>query len=222
MGKNKLARFEENLSFGNLFQYPATIEPWESPLRGKWNGAYYPRTAPVVLEIGCGKGDYTVGLARLSPGKNYVGLDIQGARLWRGCKTALEEGIANVAFVRTRAEFLDRVFAPGEISEIWITFPDPQPSKPRKRLCSPVFLDRYRKVLPEGRGVIHLKTDDTDLYEYCLHEVVEPAGYEILYNTADLYAETSDFGDAARVQTFYEKRWLAEGRKIKYIAFKLS
>lgn len=222
MGKNKLAKFEENLGFKNLFQFPATILPWEAPLRAKWRSGYYGNENPIVLEMGCGKGDYTVSLARLNPDKNFAGLDIKGARLWRGCKTATEEALPNVAFVRTRAEFVDRVFAPGEVSEIWITFPDPQPSKPNKRLCSPVFLDRYRKILPEGKGIVHLKTDDADLYSYCLHEVVEPTGYAILYSTSDLYSEKNPFGDAARVQTFYERRWLAEGRTIKYLAFKLS
>lgn len=221
LGKNKLAKFEENLGFKNLFQFPATILPWEAPLRGHWQEGYYGNSNPVVLEMGCGKGDYTVGLARRYPDKNFVGLDIKGARLWRGCKTATEESMANVAFVRTRAEFVERVFAPGEISEIWITFPDPQPSKPNKRLCSPMFLERYRKLFPGGRGIVHLKTDDGDLYEYCLHEVVEPAGYEILASTADLYAEETAQSEAAAVQTFYEKRWLAEGRKIKYLAFRL-
>lgn len=225
MGKNKLAKFEENLSFRNLFQFPATIEPWQAPLRGKWQQEYFHNDNPIVLEIGCGKGDYTVNLARLVPGKNFMGLDIKGARLWRGCKTAVEENISNAAFIRTRAEFLNRVFAADEVSEIWITFPDPQPAKPRKRLCSPQFLDRYREILTGGQGIIHLKTDDTDLYEYGFHEVVEPAGYEILYNSADLYADAErgiDFAEAARVQTFYERRWLQEGRRIKYIAFRLT
>ena len=176
----------------------------------------------MVLEIGCGQGDYTVGLAKLYPQKNFVGLGIKGARLWRGCKTATEDQMPNVAFVRTRAEFIDRVFAPGDVSEIWITFPDPQPSKPNKRLCSPAFLDRYRKIFPDGKGVVHLKTDDTDLYEYCLNEVVLPAAYPILHHTADLYASAEDMGEASQVQTTYEKRWLAEGRKIKYICFKLT
>lgn len=176
----------------------------------------------MVLEIGCGQGDYTVGLAKLYPQKNFVGLDIKGARLWRGCKTATEDQMPNVAFVRTRAEFIDRVFAPGDVSEIWITFPDPQPSKPNKRLCSPAFLDRYRKIFPDGKGVVHLKTDDTDLYEYCLNEVVLPAAYPILHHTADLYASAEDMGEASQVQTTYEKRWLAEGRKIKYLCFKLT
>lgn len=222
MGKNKLAKFEENLSFANLFQFPATIQPWEAPLRGRWKSDYYGNAAPIVLEIGCGKGDYTVGLARRYPERNFVGLDIKGARLWRGCKTATEEKMPNVAFIRTRAEFIDRVFAPGEVSEIWITFPDPQPSKPNKRLCSPAFLDRYRRIFPEGKGIVHLKTDDTDLYAYCRNEVVIPAGYEVLHDSADLYAETTPIEEACGVQTFYERRWLAEGRSIKYISFKLS
>lgn len=217
-----MAKFEENLGFANLFQFPATIQPWEAPLRGRWTRDYYGNAAPIVLEIGCGKGDYTVGLARRYPERNFVGLDIKGARLWRGCKTAIEEKIPNVAFIRTRAEFIDRVFAPGEVSEIWITFPDPQPSKPNKRLCSPAFLDRYRKIFPDGKGIIHLKTDDMDLYAYCRNEVVLPAGYEILHDSADLYAEPHPIEEACCVQTFYERRWLAEGRSIKYISFKLS
>ena len=223
MAKKKLARFAEMEKLENVFQarYEEIFRN-DHPLKGKWGKEVFRNDHPIVLEIGCGKGEYTVGLGKLYPEKNFIGIDIKGARMWHGAKAALEQNVSNAIFLRIYAEMLASVFAPGEISEIWITFPDPQPSKPNKRLCSPAFLDRYRKIFPDGKGVVHLKTDDTDLYEYCLNEVVLPAAYPILHNTADLYASAEDMGEASQVQTTYEKRWLAEGRKIKYLCFKLT
>lgn len=191
-------------------------------MKGQWGASYFKNAAPLVLELGCGKGDYTVGLAQLDPARNYVGVDIKGARLWRGCRNALERALPNVAFARIQVEFIEKMFAPDEVSEIWVTFPDPQPNKPRKRLTSPMFLARYARILRAG-GVVHLKTDDYDLYDYTLNEVVRPAGYEIVARTADLYREEAPGFELARaVQTYYEGIWLAAGKTIKYIAFRLS
>lgn len=191
-------------------------------MKGQWGASYFKNAAPLVLELGCGKGDYTVGLAQLDPARNYVGVDIKGARLWRGCRNALERALPNVAFARIQVEFIEKMFAPDEVSEIWVTFPDPQPNKPRKRLTSPMFLARYARILRAG-GVVHLKTDDYDLYDYTLNEVVRPAGYEIVACTADLYREEAPGFELARaVQTYYEGIWLAAGKTIKYIAFRLS
>ncbi|MEG1498095.1 MAG: tRNA (guanosine(46)-N7)-methyltransferase TrmB [Bacteroidales bacterium] len=220
MGKNKLAKFEENLNFSNLFQLPACMVDWQAPWKGKWKENYFKNNNPLILEVGCGKGEYTVELARKHADRNYIGMDIKGARLWRGCKTAEENAMQNVAFLRTKAEFLDRIFAPKEVSEIWVTFPDPQPNKENKRLTSPAFLERYAKIL-DTDGIIHLKTDDTALYEYTFHQVVEKNAHIILDNTSDLYAPEETYREMMDIQTFYEKRWLQEGKKIKYISFRL-
>lgn len=219
--KKKLLRFAENETFSNLFQWPSVPSTPDMEIKGQWHAAYFKNEAPIVLELGCGKGDYTVGLAQLDPSRNYIGVDIKGARLWRGCRNALERSLANVAFARIQVEFLEKIFAADEVSEIWVTFPDPQPNKPRKRLTSMPFLQRYRRVLQPG-GVVHLKTDDRDLYDYTLNEVVRPAGYDILVHTSDLYRENDPaFGLAKAVQTYYEGIWLAAGKTIKYIAFRM-
>lgn len=220
--KKKLLRFAENETFPNLFQWPSVPSTPDMAMKGQWGASYFKNAAPLVLELGCGKGDYTVGLAQLDPARNYVGVDIKGARLWRGCRNALERALPNVAFARIQVEFIEKMFAPDEVSEIWVTFPDPQPNKPRKRLTSPMFLARYARILRAG-GVVHLKTDDYDLYDYTLNEVVRPAGYEIVARTADLYREEAPGFELARaVQTYYEGIWLAAGKTIKYIAFRLS
>lgn len=220
--KKKLLRFAENETFPNLFQWPSVPDTPDMAMKGQWGASYFKNAAPLVLELGCGKGDYTVGLAQLNPDCNYVGVDIKGARLWRGCRNALEWGLPNVAFARIQVEFIEKMFAPDEVSEIWVTFPDPQPNKPRKRLTSPVFLARYARILRAG-GLVHLKTDDYDLYDYTLNEVVRPAGYDIVANTADLYREDAPGFELARaVRTYYEGIWLAAGKTIKYIAFRLG
>ena len=219
MGKNKLRKFEEMKGFDCVFQYPfAALEASGGfPLRGKWH-EFFGNSNPVVVELGCGKGEYTVGLAREESGKNYIGIDIKGARIWRGAKTATEAGMGNVAFVRTGIELLDRFFAPGEVDEIWITFPDPQMQKTRKRLVSARFLQLYRKVLKPG-GMVHLKTDSPFLYEFA-SRLVRENNLPELFNSDDLYA--SGRKDAATaIQTFYEQQWLARGKKIKLISFRL-
>lgn len=221
MSKNKLDKFAENLIFRNVIEVKALPSTPDCGFKGRWNKDFFKNDNPIVLELGCGKGEYTIGLARKHSDKNYIGMDIKGARLWRGAKTALEDSITNVAFVRTRIEFIEKIFAPNEISEIWITFPDPQYAKENKRLTSPMFLERYRKVLSE-KGIINLKTDDTLLYEYTLNDVVLQHGHDKLFSTNDLYNPQTEYMEMMDIKTFYEQMWLSEGRKIKYISFRLK
>lgn len=218
MAKKKLVHFTENLSFPHLFQprYPELIP--EFRMKSHWGGEFFGNDHPIILELGCGKGEYTVGLAKKYPEKNFIGVDIKGARLWRGCKTVAEDHLKNVAFIRSHANNLPNLFSPGEVAEIWITFPDPQPNHERKRLTSPGFIDRYRKVLAPG-GVIHLKTDDEVFYQYTL-EVIRELGLQVQWKTEDLYA-SGTVHDVATVQTYYESIWLSEGKKIFYIRFSL-
>ena len=220
MGKHKLARFAENLTFPNLFQVSfEQLEQSGFEWRGRWS-EYFGNPGPIVLELGCGKGEYTLALARNNPQCNHIGIDIKGARLWRGAKTSNEEQMRNVAFLRTRIEMIQSFFAPQEVSELWITFPDPQPKKPMKRLTSPRFLERYRPLLRPG-APIHLKTDSRELYDYTLDEVLHPSGHPVAFATPDLYA--SGYGGmATAVQTFYESMFLKEGKPITYIQFSLS
>ena len=220
MGKNKLARFEENLTFPNLFQVSyesLSNKPFE--LKGKWHTDFFENNNPIVLELGCGKGEYTVALARKYPGMNFIGIDIKGARLWRGCKTSNEEGMKNVAFIRTRIQLIEHFFAPEEVSEIWVTFPDPQPKKPNKRLTSERFLSYYKRILTPG-STIHLKTDSYELYDYTLNEVIPQGHYPIAVATDDLYSTHPNL-EVCEVQTFYESMFLKEGKKITYLEFKI-
>ncbi len=222
MGHHKLQRFAENLTFPNLFQVGfEQLEQEGFALKGKWH-EHFGNGNPITLELGCGKGDYTLALARIHPERNYIGVDIKGARLWRGAKTAVEEPLPNVAFIRTRIELIDRFFAPGEVSEIWITFCDPQLKKPNKRLTAPRFLDTYSRFLAP-QSVMHLKTDSQELYDYTLNEVLPTRNVEILASTNDLYSVPADsidgaiFAEAKLTQTFYERMFLAEGKPITYI-----
>lgn len=221
MGKNKLARFAENETFANLFQLTYEQVTKEGfALKGKWNKEFFKNDNPIVLELGCGKGEYTVGLAKKYPNKNFIGIDIKGARLWRGCKTSNEDKMTNVAFVRTHIQMIESYFAENEVSEIWITFPDPQLKKPNKRLTCERFLKLYKNILKQD-GIIHLKTDSQELYEYTKDEVLIPSKREILYNTNDLY--NSDFKeDVIEIQTFYEAMYLKIGKPITYLKFKLT
>lgn len=221
MGKNKLARFAENETFANLFQLTyEQITKEGFALKGKWNELFFKNDNPIVLELGCGKGEYTVGLAKKYPNKNFIGIDIKGARLWRGCKTSNEDKMTNVAFVRTHIQMIESYFAENEVSEIWITFPDPQLKKPNKRLTCERFLKLYKNILKQ-EGIVHLKTDSQELYEYTKDEVLIPSKREILYNTNDLY--NSDFKeDVIEIQTFYEAMYLKIGKPITYLKFRLT
>lgn len=221
MGKNKLERFAENAGFKNLIQlsFEEITELGQCPLKGKWREEFFGNGNPIVLELGCGKGEYTLGLARKYPQKNFIGIDIKGARLWRGCKTSNEEQMGNVAFIRTHIQMIGSYFDKDEVDEIWITFPDPQPKKPNKRLSSERFLQLYSQVL-KPQGLLHLKTDSLELHEYTLNEVLMPSHREVLYHTSDLYH--SDFAeDVIGIQTFYESMYLKEGKPITYIKFRL-
>lgn len=219
MGHHKLEHFAENLTFANLFQVSfEQLQHDGFDLCGRWH-EYFGNTHPITLELGCGKGDYTVALARLHSDRNFIGVDIKGARLWRGAKTATDEQMSNVAFIRTRIEMIASFFAVDEVKEIWITFPDPQPKKAMKRLTSRRFLDLYSRFLQPG-GLIHLKTDSQELYEYTLDEVIRADGHTLLFNTKDLYQSSYD-GEAKLTQTFYEKMYLAEGKPITYLQFQL-
>jgi tRNA (guanine-N7-)-methyltransferase len=217
--KKKLIHFQENLTFPHLFQLRYSELQAGFRYRGSWNENFFGNHNPLILELGCGKGEYTVGMARAYPGINFVGIDIKGARLWTGCKTAEVENLRNVAFIRTRVDHVEKFFAGSEVSEIWITFPDPQPGKERKRLTSPNFLERYSRLLP-GNGIIHLKTDDRGFYEYSLR-VIREGNHRLLWSSDDLY-NSGSMGDAVKFQTHYEKIWLGIGKKIFYLKFSLN
>lgn len=218
MGKNKLKKFAEMEEFHLVFQYPwARLQRESFPHKGGWS-SFFGNDNPIVLELGCGKGEYTVGLARRYPGKNFIGMDIKGARIWSGAKDAVKEGLPNVAFIRSEIESLDSFFADGEVSEIWITFPDPQMQKTRKRLTSARFLELYRKVLPSG-GVIHLKTDSPFLYEFT-SRIVDVNSLPVIRRTDDLYGKGMA-DPVTSIKTFYEQQWLSRGKTIKLISFSL-
>jgi len=207
-------------TFDNVFQ-PTHNEVWEKDYqyKGKWNKEIFKNDNPIVLEVGCGKGEYSVGLARKFPNKNFIGIDIKGARMWRGAKTAIEEGLNNVGFIRTKAELLESIFASGEISEIWITFPDPQMKKERKRLTGTRFLKLYSNLLTHD-GIIHLKTDSNFLYEYTSY-VIKENSLAVDVDTNDLY--NSDIADdILSIRTFYEQQFLDRGIPIKYQKFMLE
>lgn len=217
MGKNKLQKFDDMGRYPHVFQYPfSKLKESGFDLAGGWNDRFFQNDRPIVLELGCGKGEYTVGLARLYPDKNFIGVDIKGARIWSGARESLETGLSNVAFLRTNIELIHYFFAPGEVSEIWITFPDPQMKKVRKRLTSTGFMAQYRRILNPG-GIVHLKTDSQFLFTYTC-EMVQANRYPVLYQTDNLYE--SDFNDPVLgIKTFYEQQWLERGLNIKYIQF---
>ena len=220
MGKNKLQKFSDMETFGCVLQYPRHILIEKGfPYKGKWNSDFFSRSNPITLELGCGKGEYTVGLAEANHDRNYVGVDIKGARMWKGAKSVEEKEMDNAAFLRTEIEQIEQFFAPGEVDEIWITFPDPQMQKARKRLTSSRFLTNYRKFLRPG-GVVNLKTDSPFLYEYT-RRLVELNGFEVIALTDDLYG--SGLADpVTSIKTFYEQQWLARGKTIKLISFRIG
>lgn len=203
-----------------VFQPASAFADRDYPLKGRWHSEVFGNNSPIVLELGCGKGEYTIGLSGLFPHKNFIGVDRKGARIWRGAKTINENSVLNAAFLRMQIQHLSSVFAPGEVHEIWITFPDPQPQKTREksRMTGPRFLDMYRKLLVAG-GLIHLKTDSLPLYEYSLSCALE-AGADIQISTIDLYASLQS-DPVLDIKTTYEKRFLEEGLKICYLSFSL-
>lgn len=207
-------------SFGCALQYPREVLLKDGfPYQGKWNTDFFKKNGPVTLELGCGKGEYTVALAKANPESNYIGVDIKGARMWSGARQVEEESIQNAAFLRTEIENIDKFFAPEEVDEIWITFPDPQMQKTRKRLTSTRFLSMYGKFLKPG-GVINLKTDSPFLFEYT-RRVAELNGFEIVSITDDLYG--SGMADpVSSIKTYYESQWLSRGKKIKLISMRPS
>jgi tRNA (guanine-N7-)-methyltransferase len=223
MGKGKLAKFADMETYENVFQYPySVVEHVPFEMQGHWHEQYFHNNNPIVLELGCGKGEYTVGLAKLYPNMNFIGVDIKGARMWTGATQALEEGLKNVAFLRTNIEIIDRFFSAGEVKEIWLTFSDPQMKNPRKRLSSTWFLERYRKFLSDG-GFIHLKTDSNFLFTYTTY-LVEKNKLPLVVKTTDLYQESennSSLKEAAAIQTYYESMWIERGLNIKYMKFSL-
>lgn len=219
--KNKLKRFKENETFANVLQ-PKREEllVGQFPLKGKWNALYFKNNHPIVLELGCGKGEYSIGLAKKYPNKNFIGIDIKGARFWRGAKTALNEKISNVAFLRTQIELIEHCFAQGEVSEIWITFPDPQIKykRTKHRLTNADFLNRYKNILTTD-GQIHLKTDSEFMHGYTLG-LLHGLGCNILYANHNIYNSDGVPVEVTQIQTFYEQFYLQQNKPITYINFK--
>ena len=219
MGKNKLKKFADMEQFSCVFQFPyAQVAGEGCPMRGRWRGQYFGNDRPLVLELGCGKGEYAVGLGQRFTDKNYIGIDIKGARMWTGARMVESLGLPNVAFLRTNIELVDRMFAPDEVDELWITFPDPQMKKVNKRLTSTRFLETYRHILRDG-GLVHLKTDSPFLYAYT-HALVEQNGLPVRIDTDDLY-HSGLTDDILEIKTHYECQWLQRGLTIKYICFAL-
>jgi tRNA (guanine-N7-)-methyltransferase len=225
MGKNKLERWAEMAEFPHVFQFSGShVKNEDFLLKGKWAEHFFKNNNPLVLELGCGKGEYTVGLARRFPNKNFIGIDIKGARIWRGAKISLEEGLKNVAFLRARIDFINHIFSAKEVDEIWLTFSDPQPrvSKAKKRLTSPDFLQRYSGICKKN-AIIHMKSDSDLLYEYT-REVIRLYKLEKIVDTGDLYGDDFDRFDSETreildIRTFYEQIWLEKKKKIKYLKF---
>lgn len=230
MSKGKLQKFAEMETFKNVFQYPyGVISEVPFDMKGHWREQYFKNDNPIVLELGCGKGEYTVGLARVYPNINFIGVDIKGARIYTGAKQALEENLENVAFLRTSIEIIDRFFAQDEVREIWLTFSDPQMKNFHKRLSSTFFLNRYRNFLID-KGIIHLKTDSNFLFTYTTY-LVEKNKLPLLFRTEDLYGnetngvKSADFDERTKeilgIHTYYENQWIERGLNIKYMKFEL-
>ena len=223
MGKGKLAKFADMETYENVFQYPySVVEHVPFEMQGHWHEQYFHNDNPIVLELGCGKGEYTVELAKLYPNRNFIGVDIKGARMWTGATQALREGLKNVAFLRTNIEIIERFFAEDEVQEIWLTFSDPQMKNPRKRLTSTYFMERYRHFLIDG-GIIHLKTDSNFLFTYTTY-MVEHNHLPVIERTEDLYhnSQLSTLNSPLlNIQTYYESMWIARGLNIKYMKWQL-
>jgi tRNA (guanine-N7-)-methyltransferase len=221
--KNKLRRFKENETFANVIQ-PSRKELVESNfnLKGHWVKDFFKNDNPLVLELGCGKGEYSVALAQKYPNKNFIGIDIKGARFWRGAKTAIEENISNVAFLRTQIELIDHAFAQNEVDEIWITFPDPQIKykRTKHRMTNAEFLNRYKQIL-KPEGVVNLKTDSEFMHGYTLG-LLHGAGHKVLYANHNVYKQEGSPEEVTSIQTFYESQYLEQNKPITYIRFKIK
>ena len=216
MGKGKLAKFADMERYENVFQYPySVVDNVPFDMKGHWREQYFHNDNPIVLELGCGRGEYAVGLAQRYPDKNFIGVDIKGARMWTGATEALRLGLKNVAFLRTNIEIIDRFFAEDEVQEIWLTFSDPQMKNPRKRLTSTYFMERYRHFLTDG-GTVHLKTDSNFLFTYTSY-MADNNHLPVSLRTTNLYAEQDErYAEAASIQTYYESMWRERGIDIKY------
>ncbi len=223
MSKGKLAKFADMARYEKVFQYPySVVENVPFEMKGHWRDMYFHNDNPIVLELGCGKGEYTVELARLYPDVNFIGVDIKGARMWTGATQALNDGLKNVAFLRTNIEIIDRFFGPDEVQEIWLTFSDPQMKNVRKRLTSTYFMERYRRFLVDG-GIVHVKTDSNFLFTYTTY-MTERNAFPVLFSTTDLYHAEGLDADTMRIlsiQTYYESQWIERGLNIKYMKFRL-
>jgi len=220
--KNKLERFAEMKTFSNVIE-PSFDEVFNADykLKGSWRKKFFENNHPIILELGCGKGEYTVNLAKQYPGINFIGVDIKGARMWKGAKKAREEGLNNTVFLRTRIDFINSFFKPNEINEIWVTFPDPQPKKAKKRLISTKFLSYYQKIL-KNNGIVHLKTDNSNIYEYAC-KIASINHLDVLKKTHDIHnSNDEELKPIVEIQTFYEKKFMEEGKTIKYLSFKLN
>jgi tRNA (guanine-N7-)-methyltransferase len=221
--KNKLKRFKENETFANVVQ-PSREALVQSnfALKGNWRQQFFKNDNPLVLELGCGKGEYSVALAKKCPNKNFIGIDIKGARFWRGAKTAIEDNIPNVGFLRTQIELIDYAFANHEVDEIWITFPDPQIKykRTKHRMTNAAFLERYKKVL-KPEGIVNLKTDSEFMHGYTLG-MLHGAGHEILYANHDVYKQEGSPEEVTGIQTFYESQYLEQNKAITYVKFKIK
>lgn len=211
--KNKLQKFAEVSAFPNCFEY-------DKSMKGKWAQEYFNNNNPITVELACGKGEYTVGLAERFPNRNFIGIDVKGNRIWKGAKYALDKGLSNVAFHRLMIGNIEEFFEEGEIDEFWITFPDPQHAKERKRLSNPMFLQRYRNISKPG-AIMNIKTDSTRFYEYS-KEVINHLSLTLLEDQADVYAWSKAPEYLRDIQTFYEQMWLNEGKKIKYLKYQLD
>lgn len=219
MGKGKLAKFADLAQYPHVFEYPYSVidnVPFE--MKGKWGEQFFGNARPIVLELGCGRGEYTVGLGKLFPDKNFIGVDIKGARMWTGATESLRDGMKNVAFLRTNIEIIDRFFAEGEVSEIWLTFSDPQMKRATKRLTSTYFMNRYRRFLKDN-GLVHVKTDSPFMYTYTRY-MVEANHLPVLCETDDLYHSGLE-DEILSIRTYYEQQWLDRGLTIKYLKFEL-
>jgi tRNA (guanine-N7-)-methyltransferase len=217
VGKNKLSKFADLLTYKNVVQAPVNgAEFHDHPMKGRWAADFFRNNSPLILELGCGKGEYTVSLGEMFPEKNFIGIDIKGARIWTGAKLAIEKGLINVGFLRTKIEVIDNFFDKDEVQEIWLTFPDPRMEKTRRRMTSTGFIEKYRKILADN-GVIHLKTDSNFLFQYT-NALIEKNHLPVYCRTGNLYY-SDVLNDILSIRTYYEKQWIERGIEIKYLAF---